>query len=365
MTWEAFDDDFLSVPATKSRLSVVEETADPTDRVSDTSPPDEPGGCIPPDSCCCRMFIELTRRPHFQTKDPATGRVLDISQSFAPDATFATVFWKLLLITMIIGYMVYDWIVEAPDPAFYLALPTHWAFLFCAVYAVGSLCNTLWAFRTPQPDERVGWRIACTWVLAELALHSVTLMAVVRCIDAFVPHPHDHGTFEDMHENQNTMAAVALTCLVALDVFAINRIPFRWLHWFFYVLPIESLWVLWSVLHQLVLDVGNPYNEDPQDETLFHHVDWKQEPIESTIYCVAVLVGAGFVIFGILWWISIYQLPCCSCFINKGAGVCNWKDKRHYVDSFQDKPDERPRVDDVEEGTLFNRWRRGNSVDYD
>lgn len=361
MTWEAFDDDFLSVPATKARLSVVKESAamDPTDRASDTSP-DVSGsrGCCPSDSCCGRMLSELTRRPHFQTKDPATGRVLDIPESFAPDATFAIVFWKLLLIAMTVGYILYDWIVEGPkdQPVFYLAFPTHWVFLFCAVYAVFSLCNTLWAFRTPQPDERVGWRIALTWVFSELALHSVILMAVVRSIDALVPHQEDHASAGDIQENQNTIAAVVLSFLVAFDACVVNRIPFRWLHWFFYVLPVESLWVIWSVLHQLVFDLGNPYNEDPQDNKLFNHVNWEEEPIESIIYCVAVLVGAGFVIFGVLWLISIYQLPCCSCFV--GAGVCNWKDKRHYLDSFKDKEDERPRVEDVEEGTLFARWMR-------
>lgn len=361
MTWEAFDDDFLSVPATKSRMTVAQESAtmDPTDRASDTSP-EESGqrGCCASDSCCGRWITELTKRPHFQTKDPSTGRVFDIPESFAPDATFATVFWKLLLITMIIGFVLYDWIVEGPQdqPAFYLALPTHWSFLFCALYSVFSLCNTLWAFRTPQPGEKVGWRIAITWVLSEIALHSVTLIAVARFIDAFVPHSKDHARSMDIQDNQSMIAAVVLSMMVAFDAVVVNRIPFRWLHWYFYVLPVESLWVVWSVLHQVVFDLGNPYNKDPDDSTLFNHVDWKDEPIESFLYCVAVLLGAGYVIFGVLWWISIYQLPCCSCLI--GAGACNWKDKRQYVDSFKDKPDERPTVEDVEEGTIFARWLR-------
>ncbi len=347
MTWAAFDDDFLSIPATKSRRSVVADV-DATERASDTSHEHRPSI-----SCCSRLVTELTRRPHFQTKDPATGLVLDISASFAPEASFLIVFWKLLFLTVIVGYIVYDWCFGSPEdqPAFYLALPTHWTFLFAAMYAVLSLWNTL--VRTS--NERVSSRIAFMWVFGELALHSVTLMAVVHCADAFVPHPGDHdGRPTDISENM--IVAVILSFLMIGDLFFINRIPFRWLHWFFYVLPIESLWVVWSVIYQLVLNLENPYNEDPQDHQLFNHVDWEQEPMESTIYCVAVLVGAGFVVFGILWWISIYQLPCCSCFV--GAGFCNWRDKRHYLDFFQEKPDEHPRVQDAEEGTLFARWMR-------
>ncbi|GAX11516.1 hypothetical protein FisN_22Lh207 [Fistulifera solaris] len=337
MTWEAFDDDFLSLPANKSRRSVAEtDVVDATE--SDTS--HERSSTI---SCYGRLVTEFTKRPHFQTKDPATGRVLNISASFAPAATFAVVFWKLLFLTAIVGYIVYDWLVQGPQTPFYLAWPTHWTFLFAAVYAIGSLCNTL-MMRT-SADERVSSRIAFTWVCGELALHSVTLMAVVHCADAFVPHPGDHDGHDISHK---TMSTLILSFLMIGDLFVIHRIPFRWLHWFFYILPIESLWVVWSVIYQLVLKLENPYNENPHQ--LFNHVDWKQEPIESTIYCVAVLVGVGFVIFGILWWISIYQLPCCSCFV--GAGFCNWRDKRHYLDSFQS--DERP--PDAEEG--FARWMR-------
>ncbi|GAX15943.1 hypothetical protein FisN_22Hh207 [Fistulifera solaris] len=336
MTWAAFDDDFLSIPATKSRRSVAETVV--VDATESDITSQERSSAI---SCCGRLVTEFTKRPHFQTKDPANGRVINISASFAPEASFVVVFWKLLFLTAIVGYIVYDWLVEGPQTVLYLALPTHWTFLFAAVYAVLSLGNTL--IRTS--GERVSSRIALTWVFGELALHSVTLMAVVNCADAFVPHPGDH---DDRDISDTMIATVILSFFLIGDLFVIHRIPFRWLHWFFYILPIESLWVVWSVIYQLVLHLKNPYNENPHQ--LFNHVDWEQEPVESTIYCVAVLVGAGFVLFGILWWVSIYQLPCCSCFV--GAGFCNWRDKRHYLDSFQ--PDERP--SDAEEG--FAQWRR-------
>ena len=132
--------------------------------------------------------------------------------------------------------------------------------------------------------------------------------------------------------------------MVWMDAFWINRIPFRWSHWFCYVLPVEALWVGWSALHSFVLEneLGNPY--DSEDDALYEFLDWKNDWEEASITAAVALFGVGPILFAILWWVSVFQLPCFT---------CDWSDKRIYLDSFRDRPDPRPTVNDVETGSIF------------
>jgi hypothetical protein len=333
MTWKAFDDD--------------------TDSNTEAPRKDqEPGGVSTySNSCCGRFLAELNPcQPQFAVQDRATGRVFDIPESFSPPPGLWTVLlFKVATTTLALFVLIYGWI-DGPD-MFYLAMASHWGVLFSSLYFLCSLLNTILESRTPQPAETAGWRIRAAWVLAEIASHSGGIIIANYC---YMLYEQDNK-FAIL----NVATSGGLALLVWIDVLFVNRIPFRWVHWLYYVLPEESLWVIWSVLHALVFDLGNPYSDgssgdpDTNDDLLYEFLDWEGDWERSAILSAIALFGLGPVIFLILWWISIYQFPCLSCFCSDGRR-CN--DKRKYLDSFKDHLDPRPTVNDVEEGSVFAKW---------
>jgi hypothetical protein len=190
-----------------------------------------------------------------------------------------------------------------------------------------------------------------TWILAEIASHTQG-MALVLVWYQFYTKIQRGDINWDVDEYFRLITNGGLVAiLVWIDAMGINRIPFRWMHWWCYVFPLESLWIGWSALYSLVLEdvLGNPYNGEDEG-AMFEFLDWSEDWKEASIYGVVGLFGVGPVVFCFLWWISIYLLPCFT---------CSWRDQRKYLDSFLDHPDPRPTVNDIEEGSVFSvtRWR--------
>jgi hypothetical protein len=273
----------------------------------------------------------------FHVQDPVNGRVLDIPETFAPASGYAFL-WKASFLSMCVFTLIWC-MMHTADPKFYFAYFTNWGLLWCNLYAFMSVLNTVLASRTGQPaaDKSVGCRIRLTWILLTAATHNSAMASILFWPLVFDP---------DKDLKYATIAPHGVLILLAMvDGFYVNRIPLRWMHYFGVALPIDLLFTLWSYIHA-VLEIGNPDNNDndptTNDDALYPNVlEWNHDWQTALVWAVAAMFIIGPVVFGLLWLLST------GCFC---------KDTRRYVDDV-DPTDDRPTVYDVEEGSVFAKWR--------
>ena len=297
----------------------------------------------PKPSCFRRFCSEMNPcQPWFTTAD-TFGRKVDIPESFSPASCYAFA-WKLAATALTIATLAMTWI-DTDNPEFYLAYLTYWGLLISALYLLCSTYNTVMASRTPQPPVAAGFIIRTTWVLATMATHTEACASILWWVLIY-----DAGVTEITFYNITPHLIIAL--VVWFDAFVVNRIPMRWMMWFGFILPLDISWIAWSVI-QSYAGIGNPDNADVQgavddanDDAIYAALAWKDEWLKSLIISLIAVFGLGSVIFMLMWLCSLYMIPC-ACY----------KDKRKYMDSYRDQEDPRPTVDDVEEGSIFARWR--------
>jgi hypothetical protein len=303
-----------------------------------------PTTTIPP-SCCKRFFSELNPcLPNWFTTADTLGRKVDIPESFAPPS-WSAFGWKLIATGLTSGTLVATWL-DSDYPEFYLAYLTYWSLLLATLYQLCSLWNTIVASRTPQPPVAAGCFIRTTWALFTMAAHAEAMASILWWVLEYEPG-------ETRITYYNLMPHLIIALVVWADGVVVNRIPVRWMHWYGFVLPLECGFILWSVIHSYA-NVGNPNKDDASgsdpdnDDAIYGSLAWKDNWQKSLIISVVAIFGLGPIIFLLLWLSSLYTIPC----------VC-YKDKRKYMDSYKDDyhHQQRPTVDDVEEGSIFARWR--------
>jgi len=211
-----------------------------------------------------------------------------------------------------------------------------WGVCFVNIYFYFSLLNTVLAARTPQPPHTVGWRIRFTWFFGALGTH---FTFVATCLYWFLIWKPENGvTFVRVSEHGG------LLLLVLIDAMIVNRVPYRMQH-YFGLLAVEVLYIIWTVIHGFATDIGNPNRSDNDPETnddaIYANVlEWENDWQKALLYSCMTVFVLGPILYTIMWSLS--------------NGVC--KDRRKYVDSV-DERDHRPTVDDVEEGSVFAKWR--------
>lgn len=286
--------------------------------------------------CFRRLCRELICcQPWFHATEPVNQRAISVPESFAPNTWLAFLF-KCMVAGIAGGTFAYRFFAT-DNPEFQMAYMTMWGVLCCVLYLMLSALNTVFSERTGQPQPSASIRIRTTWVLFELGVHLSVLASVgffLFLFDDDIPSPLAYLTYFDL----STHVGIALVVLV--DGLWINRIPFRFQHYFGIILPVEVLYVVWTYIHTLA-KVGNP-DADGASSIYPNILEWTGEEWPKTLILAAIIVfGVGPLSFVVLWSIS-NGLFCC-------------RDIRRYEDDI-DETDNRPTVHDVEEGSIFGRW---------
>lgn len=286
----------------------------------DTIPTDDP-----PVHCGKRVCMELNpcgSQTWFPHRDPVNHKLHDIPTSFCPNTTISKLS-KLILVAFLIATITYGALVH-PHIEMYLAYMTNWSLVCALLYGLVQLYNVCFGcFGGLHNDSVVTFRLKLTWALFIVATN---LTSVVAILFWALVYPGDTITYLYVAGH-----GVPIFLLV-VDGLIIGRIPFCIRHWMGLALPIQLLYVVWSVLHGL-LELGNPNLDDhsgpsqDNDDLIYQVLDWKNEWESSLIYVCVCLFGIGPLCFLMLWCGSLVQ--------------------RRYVD-------ERPKVDDVVEGSMFN-----------
>lgn len=293
---------------------------------------------------CHRFATELNPcQPWFAVVDRATGRKIDIPESFAPASCKAFAV-KVALGGLALGTLIYGWIGNAAYPGFYLAYLTNWSLIVSVFYFLLSITNTMLAAWTPQPPDTLPCcsRIRWTWILYEVSIYTEILVSILYWSLLYKP-----GVTDVTFLSVTPHAAIAVA--VWIDGSFVNRIPVRLTHWYGFILPWNVLWIVWTLLHAYC-GVGNPYENDTDpttnDDTIYSNIAWKDEPLKTAILCLVVTFGIGPAIYLVVWLLSLYNIPC----------LCR-SDRRIYTDTVVEKDRARPTVSDVEEGSLFATWK--------
>lgn len=273
-------------------------------------------------------------QPWFRVDD--MGRTLDVPESFAPASCYAFLY-KLLSAS--VALLTIAWCFNDSEASFYLAYFTSWGVVFVCIYFLFSVFNTILASRTPQPPETVGFRIRFTWFFFELATHT-SLMATTF----YWPLVFDPKTSELSFLTLSQHGGLLL--LILIDGMLVNRIPMRLQH-YYGILMVDVTYIAWTLIHSFVTDIGNPDKNDndptTNDDAIYSNVlEWNNDWKTSLFWACIVCFIFGPLAYLVLWCLSTGCLCC--------------KDRRKYVDSV-DERDVRPTVDDVEEGSIFAKWR--------
>jgi hypothetical protein len=294
------------------------------------------------------MEIKPCQTSWFHVKDPVNGRILDIPESFAP-ATCRAFFYKLFLCVLCNGTLVYTIIdYDSDKKGFYFAFLTHWGIIFCCLYSIVSLWNTILASRTGQPDPlgTVSCRIRTTWILFTLSSQTTFLTMILYWTLDFDP---------SQAVRYATIASHGVLFLfTVIDGVFVSHIPLRLMHWYGFILPFDIAYMIWTVL-QSVLSIDNPIDNsindtDPtnNDDAIYPNVlEWNNDWKTALFWSIMAVFVIGPILYILLWSLTLGYVCCWR---------CSKTDPRKYIDTV-DPSDTRPTVDDVEEGSIFAGWK--------
>jgi hypothetical protein len=283
---------------------------------------------------CHRFKAELNpcgKRGWFSINDPATEQSIDIKDSFAFVPVLfnnhtsnmnlymyaLTILWKVILAT-------FGWIsfisgvaITEPIPAFFFAFISNWGVILCCIYFTLSLVNFMLAssIKQEQNTERISWTIFATWITFVIGIHTTASIAFLFWFVIYDPVVAE--TEMDTISNPNLLFFMVLSAhgvsflLLALDGLVLNRIPIRLMHWIGIIVPFDLLYVVWSIIHDLGTNIGNPTIDDNDvsayNDALYPHIlDWKTNPTNAIFFTTITTFVFGPVSFLILWSASTY-----------------------------------------------------------
>jgi hypothetical protein len=267
----------------------------------------------------------------FSLTDPTTGQSIDVKESFSSvpvlfnDTTrdsnnnnkynivlyVVTILWKVLIVglgwtSLVLGMTTRD----GDSPAFFFAFLSNWGVTMCCIYLTFSLMNVVLVSRTTEKltdDDNlktVSWRIFLTWITFIIGIHTSAIATVLYWKLIYDPN-------ETVIKYVTISAHGGLLTLLAIDGLLLNRIPIRFMHWIGVLIPFDCLFIIWSIIHDLGTNIGNPDRNDndirTNDDSLYENVlEWETNPTTAIKWTIITLFVVGFVLFVILWTLSTY-----------------------------------------------------------
>ena len=275
---------------------------------------------------CCSIFRSEflscfdCRKSVFIAQDG--NEVLDMPASFSSRG-FVAIVLKPLLYAVCIGTLHLS-IANDPRP-FWLAYLTHWSLVISVAYALVSCFNTIVPVAQPVTSTSpVGFRLSLMWVLFQVAAHSELLITTL-----YWSLISERGS-EDFNLN-NLLIHGGVSLAVLVEGLVANRIPVRLRH-FWFVCILYALYLVWTLFHSLLFDIGNPDISDEDletnDDAIYSVLDWVDRPEETGIRAALILGAASPILFLVIWGLSMYDPLTCSCtgsnrrYIRSGQEEC-------------------------------------------
>lgn len=233
----------------------------------------------------------------FSTQDAQTKRNIDVARSFAPQGA-TTIAAKALIFAAIVGTYIY-YFTETDHPQVSLAFLTLWGYTTVVLYVTSSLLNSLWG--TEGLKDASSLRVRTSWVLFELGLHLTTLASFGYYAFLFDPATD--------WEYLNIALHGGAFPLLLIDGLLINRIPFRMMHYIGFIIPVELMYIVWTLIHSRT-EIGNPGN--PNSDALYPgSLEWTEDLWVKTLILTALLMFVVGPIAAVGWWALVNGKCCC------------------------------------------------------
>ena len=243
--------------------------------------------------CCGRFRAEVALGP-FELVE-ANGQMIDVQRSFAAKPFWVVVLIKLVLTGVSVDAMVRDIILyNASTRYFYFAYLTHWGLLCAIIFMLLSFANTL----MPYP-EQPGRGLSAS-VFVKLAWAFFPLAATIEAVVVALYWTLDNDP-NAVISYFGYMQHGGVFVLLLLEGLVVDRVPIR-IHHMRYPLILSTAYGIWSAVHCLLTDIGNP-NVDGGDDAIYPALNWEERPLSSLVtvlIAIFVLTPLFFMVFYVL-----------------------------------------------------------------
>lgn len=265
--------------------------------------------------CCTEMQLD-----YFSLED-SNGKTLDLQRTFAPTPKWSVFLVKLAIVLWALEVLIGN-LLSYPDiyaRGFFMANLTHWALSFAELYLVTSLIAQL---VVQDSSNKLNWFIKLPWGLFAVAS---SLQASVTFLFWSVEYDYVSGV-----TYYNFMKHGGVMILVLLEGLVVNRVPVRFRH-IVYPMFISFLYVLWTLIHDILFDVGYPNVDDSagddaagddaagDDDAIYTSISWKNRPKETLIISLISIFVLSPVLFLIIYVLSFpmrrYVPPIPTCIV--------------------------------------------------
>jgi len=152
------------------------------------------------------------------------------------------------------------------------------------------------------------------------------------------------------------VSAHGVVCFLALiDGLVLNRIPLRLFHWWGFILPVQILYLIWTIVHWQ-LNIGNPneQDEDPttNDDAIYSVLAWDGNAwVSATVVSILVVFAGGPLVYLYMWCLARFPYGCCT------SGT-----RLYYLgaDNRSAAAKRRAAQHDIEDGSRYNRLFGGS-----
>lgn len=223
---------------------------------------------------CCSLLRAEFGLSLFSIQD-TNDKTIDLQRTFSPSPKWGVCLVKIFLTGWALQVLIGDLLSYHGDTktrSFWMAYLTHWALTFAEFYLVLSLLRQ---FLTPDPNNTLSWFTKLLWGLYVTAMtlqESVTLLYWLVEYDPSLESVKYYGFMKH--------GGIMIICLV--EGLIVNRVPLR-IKQIIYPLVIALLYLTWTLIHDLLLDVGNPsINNTPgDDDAIYQSISWKNRPVDT------------------------------------------------------------------------------------
>jgi hypothetical protein len=252
-------------------------------------------------SSCCSRFLAEFRLPFFSLQD-TNGKTIDLNETFASTSKIVW-FTKFLLVVFGISGIAIDISDEGVYKAFWLSKLTHWGELIGTTYLILSFIVSVgWIPVISGENEKEAASVtAWAKILWGLFPAIITMQTIIVLMYWFT-------VYEGGQVQYDALFGHGLLFLgIAFDGHFLNRTPIR-VKQLFFVYFISVPYVIWTLIHGLATDIGNPKSVDTpdgDDDALYSVLNWSERPLPTFIVVVLLHVVAGPLFFAIYWGVSL------------------------------------------------------------
>lgn len=241
------------------------------------------------------------RESIFSLKEP-NGQYVHVANSFAPDSPrfHHILLLRIVLLIWSIVSLVHSIESRPEEEGFiYLAYLTHQGLVISIFYQLIACVVTFYKKSLIQPNADSNYELNALmktmWLLYFL---SVPLEIIITALYWTLEYPTTEGPLK----YRSLYGHAILALMLLIDGNLIARIPLK-IKQVLAIVVYVVLFLIWTIIHAFS-GIGDG-NNDSGSDLLYDVVDWKGDPLKTSIIFVIVLTVVAPIVFLLIWTLSL------------------------------------------------------------